>query len=31
MPIKAPADGVVASIAVSTGDKVNTGDTLATM
>ena len=31
MPIKAPKDGVVASIPVSTGDKVNTGDVLATM
>ena len=31
MPIKAPKDGVVASIPVSTGDKVNTGDILATM
>ena len=31
MPIKAPKDGVVASIAVSNGDKVNTGDVLATM
>ena len=31
MPIKAPKDGVVASIAVSNGDKFNAGDTLATM
>lgn len=31
MPIKAPADGVVASINVNGGDKVNAGDTLATM
>jgi biotin carboxyl carrier protein len=31
MPIKAPKDGVVASIAVSNGDKINAGDTLATM
>ena len=31
MPIKAPKDGVVASIPVATGDKVNTGDVLATM
>jgi pyruvate carboxylase subunit B len=31
MPIKAPKDGVVASIAVGNGDKFNAGDTLATM
>jgi biotin carboxyl carrier protein len=31
MPIKAPKDGVVASIAVGSGDKFNAGDTLATM
>jgi pyruvate carboxylase subunit B len=31
MPIKAPKDGVVASIAVNNGDKINAGDTLATM
>ncbi|MBQ9693753.1 MAG: biotin attachment protein [Kiritimatiellae bacterium] len=31
MPIKAPKDGVVASIAVNNGDKFNAGDTLATM
>lgn len=31
MPIKAPHDGVVGSIAVNNGDKVNAGDTLATM
>ena len=31
MPIKAPRDGVIASIAVGNGDKINAGDTLATM
>jgi pyruvate carboxylase subunit B len=31
MPIKAPKDGVIASIAVNNGDKINAGDTLATM
>ena len=31
MPIKAPKDGVIASIAVGNGDKVNAGDTLATL
>ncbi|MEG1553202.1 MAG: biotin/lipoyl-containing protein [Kiritimatiellia bacterium] len=31
LPIKAPKDGVLGSITVSNGDKVNAGDTLATM
>jgi biotin carboxyl carrier protein len=31
MPIKAPKDGVIGSIAVANGAKVNAGDTLATM
>ena len=31
MPIKAPQDGVVASINVGNGDKVNAGDVLATL
>lgn len=31
MPIKAPKDGVVGAILVNGGDKVNAGDTLATM